>query len=114
MESKRFMQQHIGRVFLFSCCLAAMAALNAHARPSMLCDFENGVNTNDGPDGDSQGFFRHQDSTDYHLPIDSPGALGTNYCVRYDAPVSAEGPQSFYIAHPVKEINSYAFFTSQL
>ncbi len=55
----------------------------SQAGPSMLTDFEKGINTNDGPDGDSKGFWIW--THDYiHLNVVSPGANGTNYAVQYD------------------------------
>ncbi|RKY35269.1 MAG: hypothetical protein DRP78_05610, partial [Candidatus Omnitrophota bacterium] len=72
--------------------------------PCMLTDFETGENTN-GLIGGGTGYFRHQSGTENHLPVVSPGAVETNYCVEYiteawELAENGDHPQSFYIDNP--------------
>ena len=102
---KTMKQQHI----IAAATLLLLAALTCTAAgaadtPCMLCDFETGENIN-SPIGGGTGFFRHQSNTEDHLPVASPGAVGTGYCVEYiteDWELAGNGdqPQSFYIDNP--------------
>ena len=95
LKMSLFLGQVLVLVFLFSLEVLSQA----HASPSMLCDFESGVNTN-GPEGGGTGYFRHASGADVKLPVVSPGANGTSYCVMYVAEPDEVKPQSFYIDNP--------------
>ena len=66
---------------------------NAQETPCMLCDFETGENTN-GPEGGGTGYFKCRENYD-PLPVVSPGAVGTNYCIKDHSPSTSDN--TFYI-----------------
>jgi len=79
--------------------LTLFTSITTADTPTMLCDFETGINTN-GPIGGGTGFFRHQSGIENHLPIAIPGANTTNYCVEYETQENSEAGLSFYIDNP--------------
>ncbi len=81
------------------CAVFFCVALTVWAAPSVLCDFESGQNT-DNPEGGQNGYFRYHTSATDKLPVDSPGAAGTQYCLKYLSPVDLVQPQAFYINDP--------------
>lgn len=77
----------------------AFMALDSFSAPSILCDFEHGINTN-GPEGGGTGYFPHRTNTSVALPVVTHGAVGTDYCIVYRSLADEEKPQAFYIDNP--------------
>lgn len=91
IETPIFLIQNL-LIFLFLFCFILSSV--GYASPSMLCDFEAGVNTN-GPEGGGTGYFKCRESYD-PSPVASPGAVGTNYCI-HDHSSSDGSDHTFYI-----------------
>ena len=91
-------------IAVFAVVVVGVLGFEGGVRASMLTDFETGENTN-GSIGGGTGYFRHQSGKENYLPVVSPGAQGTNYCVEYiteswELAENGDHPQSFYIDHP--------------
>ena len=91
------MKQHIIATILILATLTCVAV--AADTPCMLCDFETGENTN-SPIGGGTGYFMYPHEGTSHLPVVSPGADGSDYCVEYATLANTSAIYSFYIDNP--------------